>query len=197
MNRLQGSNGEKKSGGEVFAPIEIKHPGTSIPCGQYLAFCREAEIYFDGGFKRWTCLLDFDIVSEQFEPIAKLPLWFNLGTGRKPRVTRRSNFLAAWIKANNAPPSRIDRLSPKVFLRRMCRVTVGDSNGPLPRSVVKEIVNWETGSQLTSSTLAGAEGSTQQTTQPADAVFKRSEKEMASAKAFESRRNRAGREIEI
>jgi hypothetical protein len=181
MNRLQGSNGEKKRGAEGFAPIEIQYPGTSIPSGQYLAFCREAEMYFDGGFKRWTCLLDFDILTERFEPIAKLPLWFNLGKGRKPQVTRRSNFLAAWIKANGAPPSRIDRLSPKVFLRRMCRVTVGDSNGKMPRSVVREIVAWETGSQA--STLAGAEGSTQQTTQPADAVFEGWEKEMASAKA--------------
>jgi hypothetical protein len=178
MSRLRGANGKTSSGEEVFAPIEIKYPGTSIPCGQYLAFCREAEIYFDGGFKRWTCLLDFDILSEHFELIAKLPLWFNLGTGRKARVTRRSNFLAAWIKASGTPPDRIDRLSPKVFLRRMCRVTVGDTTGPIPRSVVREIVQWETG-HTQSSTLAGAEGSTQQTTQPADAVLKG----MASAKA--------------
>jgi hypothetical protein len=54
----------------------------------------------------------------------------------------------------------------------MCRVTVGDSSGELPRSVVREIVQWETG-HAQSSTLAGAEGSTQQTTQPAGAVFEK------------------------
>jgi hypothetical protein len=174
MNRFQRANGKangkKSSGEEVFAPIEIQNLGTSIPCGQYLAFCRKAQIYFDGGFKRWTCLLDFDILSERFELIATLPLWFNLGTSKKARVTRRSKFLDAWSKANGAPPSRIDRLSPRVFLRRMCRVTVGDSNGQLPRSVVREILEWKTG-RSQSSTLAGAEGSTQKQTQPADAVL--------------------------
>lgn len=187
MNRVDRSDGEKTGVVEAFAPVELKYPGTLIPGGEYLAYCREARIYRDGGFKRWTCLLDFDIVSEQFETIAQLPLWFNLGGGQKARVTRRSNYLAAWIHANGAAPSRFDRLSPKVFLRRMCRVTVADTTGPLPRSIVKTIVSWETASQVNSSTLAGAEGSSQQTTQPADAIFKSWVKEMASAKAFDLR----------
>ena len=183
MNRLRGANGNKSSAAETFAPVEIKYPGISIASGQYRAYCRDARVYRDGGFKRWTCLLDFDILSEGLETLAKLPLWLNLGAGQKPQVTRRSNYLAAWIKANGAPPSRMDRLSPRVFLRRMCRVAVALTSGPLPRSVVKEILEWETGqSQFRSSALASVEGcSTQQTTQPAGAVLKKT----APAKAIQ------------
>ena len=162
MKRLQRRNGNDSGDAEVFAPVDMKFPGILIPGGQYLAFCRAADIYFDGGFKRWTCLLDFDILSERYELVAKLPLWFNLGTAKKAQVTRRSNYLAAWVNANGEPPSRMDRMSPRVFLHRMCRVTVGDSKGAMPRSVVKEILSWETGSDIKSSALAGVEGSSTQ-----------------------------------
>jgi hypothetical protein len=179
VNRLRGSNG-KSDDSTDFVSIEIGHLGASIPAGQYRAYCRSAHTYRDGGFKRWTCLLDFDIYSDGLELMAQLPMWLNLGAGQKPKVTRRSRYLVEWIRAGGVP-SRMDRsLTPRVFLHRWCRVAVDSTAGVMPRSVVREILEWETGqSQIKSSTLASAEGSTQQATQPADAVQKR----MASAKA--------------
>ena len=172
MNGLRRVDGKKSSDNEEnFTPVEIEiaHAGTSIPAGEYRAYCRHARTYFDGGFKRWTCLLDFDVFSDRLMLIAKLPLWFNLGAGKKPRVTRRSNYLAAWIKANGGPPRRVDRLTARVFLRRMCRVTVASTVGAFPRSVVRKILEWQTGP---SSALASVEGSFQpKTTQPAGAVL--------------------------
>jgi len=53
-----------------------------------------------------------------------------------------------WVRANGRPPSRGDRLSPRVFTRRMARVEVGDTDpekSPVPYSVVRRIVSWETG----------------------------------------------------
>jgi hypothetical protein len=122
-------------------------------------------------------LLDFDIYSDGLDLMAQLPMWLNLGAGQKPKVTRRSRYLAEWIKARGVP-GRMDRtLTSRVFTNRWCRVAVDSSAGIMPRSVVREILEWETGqSQIKSSTLASAEGSTQKTTQPADAVHKKEQR---------------------
>jgi len=118
-----------------------------IPPGEYLAYCPWAGKYYDPVFKRWTCLLRFDVLREnQIDVVARVPMWLSLGTSEKPRASRRSNYLKEWVGANGGPPDRRDRLSPQVFVSRIARVEVGDTTkGPVPYSVVKKILRWETG----------------------------------------------------
>jgi hypothetical protein len=73
-------------------------------------------------------------------------MWYRLGDGETPRPSRRGKYLRDWVKANDGrPPAKGDRMSPKVFMRRIARVEIGDSTGPVPYSIVRKIVNWETG----------------------------------------------------
>jgi hypothetical protein len=119
---------------------------TRVEPGIYRAYCKFAKWYRDPQFKRWTCLLQFDLLTENLDvSLGIVPIWFNGGNGQKPRAELRSNYLPAWVKANGGPPARKDRLSPKVFLRRMARVRVDDTDGPVPYSVVREILEWATG----------------------------------------------------
>jgi hypothetical protein len=112
----------------------------------YTGYCRIARIYLDRGYGRWTCLLIFDLLRpESGETIAgDVPVWFALGSGKKPSVSRRSKYFSAWILANGAPPRREDRMSAKVFRHRMAVVRVCDTQGPAPYSKVLDIVSWET-----------------------------------------------------
>ena len=120
---------------------------------EYLAYCRKAIWYRDPGFHRWTCMLLFDVLTQNQETtLARIPMWFNGGDRDKPRAGMRSTFLPAWVAANGGPPVRRDRLSLKVFERRMARVLVGDTTGPIPYSVVRKILEWSTGSSSQSVT---------------------------------------------
>ncbi len=116
-----------------------------IEPGTYDAYCCFAQRYRDPGFKRWTCLLKFDVLSPSQQPIARIAMWFNLGPGEKPRAGRRGNYFPEWVRAKGGPPARGDRLSPLVFLHRIAVVEVGDTDSPVPYSVVKKIVEWKTG----------------------------------------------------
>jgi hypothetical protein len=118
-----------------------------IPTGEYSAYCAWAGKYYDPVFKRWTCLLRFDVLRESgIGVVARVPMWLSLGTGEKPRAPRRSNYFKEWVHASGGSPSRGDRLSPQVFVHRIARVEVGDTTkGPAPYSVVKKILLWETG----------------------------------------------------
>jgi hypothetical protein len=118
-----------------------------IPSGEYAAYCAWAGKYQDPGYKRWTCLLLFDVFRESFtEIIARIPMWLSLGSGKRATASRRGKFLPEWVRANGAPPVRADRLSARVFAHRMCTVEVGDTlHGPVPYSVVKKIISWDTG----------------------------------------------------
>lgn len=118
-----------------------------IPPGQYSAYCGWAGKYHDPVFKRWTCLLRFDVLREnRIDVVARIPMWLSLGTGEKPRASRRSNYLKEWVEANCGPPTRGNHLSPRVFVHRIARVEVGDTTkGPVPYSVVRKILYWETG----------------------------------------------------
>lgn len=120
-----------------------------IPPGEYAAYCAWAKRYLDPGFRRWVCLLRFDIFrSDLAGGIARLPMWLSLGNGKRPRASRRGRYLEEWVRANGSPPVRSDRLSCRVFLHRMCRVEVGDTvHGPVPYSIVKKIFCWDTGAQ--------------------------------------------------
>jgi hypothetical protein len=112
----------------------------------YSAYCRWARHYRDRGYKRWTCLLRFDVLSDDLmRVVARLPLWMNLGQQEQPQAGRRSRYFVEWVRANGGPPTRQDRLSPRVFKDRLAKVEVGDSNGDAPYSVVRKILSWETG----------------------------------------------------
>ena len=120
-----------------------------IQSREYPAYCRWAKRYRDPAFRRWTCLLRWDVLTDDlFTVIATVPQWLPLGDGEKPRASRRGKYLKEWVRANGGPPKRGDRLSSRVFTGRMARVEVGDTDpekSPVPYSVVRRIVSWETG----------------------------------------------------
>ena len=115
--------------------------------GVYPAYCFWAKKYRDPEFKRWTCILRWRVLAENLEDtIANcIPMWFRLGENEKPRASRRSDYLREWVKANGTAPTKGDGLSPKVFTRRIARVEIGDTKSPVPYSVVRKIIGWETG----------------------------------------------------
>jgi hypothetical protein len=114
--------------------------------GIYPAYCRWAKHYLDPGFNRWTCLLRFDVLSDDLmRVLATVPFWMNLGARDKPHAGRRKRYFKEWVRANGEPPARQDRLSPRVFTRRMARIEVGDTKSDAPYSVVRKILSWETG----------------------------------------------------
>jgi hypothetical protein len=120
-----------------------------IESREYPAYCRSAHRYRDPAFKRWTCLLRWDVLADDLlTVIATVPQWLPLGNGEKPTASRRGKYLPEWVRANGGPPPRGDRLSPRIFTRRMARVEIGDTDpekSPVPYSVVRRIVSWETG----------------------------------------------------
>lgn len=117
-----------------------------IAPGEYSAYCKWAKRYRDPGFRRWTCLLRWDVLAaDLLRVLARVPQWFPLGNGDKPHASRRGIYLPAWIRANGGPPARADRLSPRVFVGHLARVEIADTDSPAPYSVVRRIVEWETG----------------------------------------------------
>jgi hypothetical protein len=124
-----------------------------ITPGQYPAFSRSAKVYRDGMFKRWTCLVNFDVLADDsFSVIARLGWFLNLGRGEKPNAGHRSKFWAAWIAANGASPKRGDRMSANIFRNRHATIIVRDTerdfrgvtSGGL-YSVVETVTAWNTG----------------------------------------------------
>jgi hypothetical protein len=126
-----------------------------IEPGEYPGYSRSTKIYRDGEFKRWVCAVQFDILDESLTKIiARLTWYLNLGQGQRPHAGRRREYWAAWVKANGQQPKRQDRLSPRVFVRRFARVTVGDTTkthrqiAVTPEaaySVVRTVLRWDTG----------------------------------------------------
>ena len=120
-----------------------------IEAREYPAYCRWAKSYRDPGFHRWTCLMQWDVLADDLlTVIASIPYWLSIGQKDKPHASKRSKYLREWVRANGAPPTRGDRLSARVFVRRMARIEVGETDptkSPVPYSVVKRIIQWETG----------------------------------------------------
>ena len=121
--------------------------GTRLEPGTYSAYCARADVYFERFYKRWVCLLQFDVTDASgFNVLGRIPRWFNLGKRDKPHIGRRSEYFKAWVKANDGnPPKRANRLSPAVFLKRVAKVQIADVGTELPYSVAREILSWETG----------------------------------------------------
>jgi hypothetical protein len=125
--------------------IEWKDYPRIVP-GEYRAYSKFGKQYRDPGFRRWLCLLRWDVLTDDLlHVIACVPQFFPLGAGDKPHASRRGKYLPEWIRANSAPPVRGDRLTPRVFVHRLARIEVGDTDGPIPYSVVRRIIEWETG----------------------------------------------------
>jgi hypothetical protein len=135
--------------------VQWRHAPRILP-GNYPAISRTASIYFDKPFKRWVCAVHFDLFSDSSitENIARLTWFLSLGSRSKPRAGRRSNYWAAWIKANGALPKRDDRLSPRIFSRRLAIVRVEDTakthdgRNVEPQqaySVIRDVIEWQTG----------------------------------------------------
>jgi len=149
---LVSSTPQVKAGKQKKPDIAYVHGtlGTRVEPGEYDAYVRVAEHYRDPVYKRWTCILKFDLFDDNLTCMARnIPMWFNLGRADKPKVGRRSNYWREWFRANgNVLPRRVraDRmLSPRVFERRFVRVRVDTNNSTPPYSVVREIVDWKTG----------------------------------------------------
>jgi hypothetical protein len=115
--------------------------------GKYSAYCRWAGKYYDPQFKRWVAMLLWDVLSQNLEEtIAKVPQWFRLGDdAERPRASLRSKYLREWARANGAPATRGDRLSCKVFVRRIAKIEIADADSPTRHSVVRKIIEWQTG----------------------------------------------------
>ena len=126
-------------------PIDWRDYPRIVP-GEYRAYCKWGKHYKDPGYRRWLCLLRWDVLTDDLVRVqACVPQWFPLGSRDKPRASRRGKYLPEWVRANGGPPARRDRLSPGVFVYRMARVEIGDTEGPAPYSVVRRIIDWETG----------------------------------------------------
>ena len=131
-----------------------------IEPGVYPVYCRWGRAYRDPGLRRWTCLLRFDVLSADLERVlACVPWWMNLGNLTKPNAGRRSRYFLEWIRANGGPPTRADRLSPRVFTRRMATAEIRDTNSAACYSVIQRIVSWDTGKLVTQSASHTVKGS--------------------------------------
>ena len=118
----------KQQGGIAQADDEVEISWSDYPRvepGEYRGYVRVAKTYFDVRYKRWTCLLRFDLLSNDCQRVLaeRIPCWLSLGYGNKPHASSKGSYFAAWLDANGGhKPRRTDRLSPRIFLRRMCRV---------------------------------------------------------------------------
>jgi hypothetical protein len=122
-----------------------------IEPGEYAAVSGTTRIYFDKAFQRHVCLIRFAVLKDDKTLLAKLGWFLNLGSADKPRAGRRSEYWRAWIQANGGVPRRNDRLSPRIFERRACRVFVGDTAKNYrsdenfePYSIIRKVLSWET-----------------------------------------------------
>ncbi len=144
MSRKQEGSARKRRANSD--EIEWKEYPRVAP-GEYRGYCYWGKRYRDPGLHRWTCLLRWNLFSgDLLTTLAYcVPLWFSLGEGGKPHASRRGKYLREWVRANGESPGSGNRLSPNVFTRRFAVIEVGDADSPVPYSVVKRIVHWETG----------------------------------------------------
>src|ERR1019366_4314046 len=76
-----------------------------IEPGTYAAYCKWAKRYRDPAFRRWTCLLRWDVLTDDLlTVIASVPMWLSLGSREGPWASRRGNYLKEWVRANGGPP---------------------------------------------------------------------------------------------
>lgn len=134
---------------QLVSPIEPEISVTHydhIPSGKYPAYARRARVYYDKPFRRWICVVFFDVLDASLtEVIAELAWFLNLGNGAKPHAGRRSNFFRAWVDALGRNPTRNDKIRPAIFTKRHATVAVRDAKTGY--SVIQGCV-FETGGRL-------------------------------------------------
>src|SRR5215469_13378660 len=95
--------------GEIEAPRRSRQSkpniattlGTLVATGEYQAYVTVADYYFHRAWKRWTCILKFDLFDKNLNRIARgIPMWFALGKGKDPRAGRGSKYFKLWFQAN-------------------------------------------------------------------------------------------------
>jgi len=99
--------------------------------------------------------VQFDVLMNDLSAVRARLTWFlNMGGRERPHAGRRGNYWQAWLRANDGPPGRKDRLSPRVFQARYARVAVADTTKDFKQamvthgtaySVIREVLRWETG----------------------------------------------------
>ena len=83
--------------------------------GIYQAYCKLAKWYKDPGFKRWTCILKFDVMAANLtDSLGIIPIWFNGGDEDVSHAGRRSGYFAAWVSFAGQLVSQLN-LPPIVF----------------------------------------------------------------------------------
>ena len=150
--------------------FENDRPRPRIEPGSYRAYARFAKgPYLDRFTGRWTVLVLWDVMADNFDTIARdVPMFFSLGEGKRPKAGRSSRYFHEWCVANGGPPRRDDRTSPRVFTNRFARVLVRDTKrsrydarrAPAPYSVIDKVLEWDTGSALqefNNSTIQGGQ----------------------------------------
>jgi hypothetical protein len=95
-----------------------------VYCGEVLS----TTCHWDRRFGRWVVSLKFRIVA--IEPPSEpggdeIYCLMNAGCGPTPRAGRRSHYWRYWTIANGGPPHRRQRMTSKVFLRRLFEIRVG------------------------------------------------------------------------
>lgn len=136
--------------------IAFRHNDRIEP-GEYPAYCRSTQLFFDDHFRRWILAVQFDVLDDALlSTVARLTKFFNLGERERPHATsRRSHFRKAWVLANDGrPPVRGQKMAPSIFVNRIARVRVVDVmkdhqgcalSSDEVYSRISEILRWETG----------------------------------------------------
>jgi hypothetical protein len=106
--------------------------------GDYPAYCKRAKWYWEPGFKRWTCILLFDVLRKSSQTsLGTVPMWFNGGAG-KPTAARRAARIVC------PPPSLSDvwrRFElPIQAVRSPTRLCGRFSNGPRVHQSIRHTV---------------------------------------------------------
>jgi hypothetical protein len=97
-------------------------PHPRVDPGEYELCCTEAKVYKDPGLGVWKCRLRFkNFMLEDFPEIFG---FINLGKDPKP-PGRRSRYAREWAIANDGPPAKRRRMSPRIFKNKMFVVDVG------------------------------------------------------------------------
>jgi hypothetical protein len=153
--RRDNGNGRRGRPANDAEPAILWRHASRFEPAMYRGYVSSTQTYFDRVFARWVCLLQIDLFQDDLgEPLGRVTRFYNLGNGERPRISRRSKYWAAWVRANGGPPKRGDRMSPQIFVRRFAKVRVGDTTKDFEQhaiksddaySVVVEIVEWETG----------------------------------------------------
>jgi hypothetical protein len=69
-----------------------------IAPGEYPAYCKWGKRYRDRGYRRWTCLLRWDVFTEDLQRVIACVPWFlSLGAGDKPLASRRVSISSSGL----------------------------------------------------------------------------------------------------